>query len=51
MPGGLGKIVRDELALIGTGKVADKERHEVMGEEHMQEMSAEKLVYRIGQSE
>ncbi|KAF7983314.1 hypothetical protein HWV62_22998 [Athelia sp. TMB] len=49
MPGGLERIVGDGFALIGSGKVADREKHQVRSEAHMQKISAEKLVYRIGQ--
>ena len=47
MPGGLGKIVSDGFALIGSGKVADREKAKVRAEEWMRKISAEKLVYRI----
>jgi hypothetical protein len=47
MPGGLGKIVEDGFALIGSGKVADREKARARGEEWMRKISAEKLVYRI----
>lgn len=47
MPRGLGSIVGDGFALIGSGKVADREKHEVREEAHMKKISAEKLVYRI----
>lgn len=47
MPGGLGSIVTDGFALIGSGKVADREKHEARKEEHMRKISAEKLIYRI----
>lgn len=47
MPGGLHKIVEDGFALIGSGKVADREKAEVRQEKWMAKISAEKLVYRI----
>jgi len=50
MPGGLARIVPDGFALIGSGKVADREKHGVREEEHMRKISAEKLVYRIIQA-
>ncbi|KZP34151.1 GroES-like protein [Athelia psychrophila] len=49
MPGGLRAIVGDGFALIGSGKVADREKQAARSEEHMKKISAEKLVYRIGQ--
>lgn len=50
MPGGLERIVPDGFALIGSGKVADRETHEARQEEHMRKISAEKLIYQIGAS-
>jgi hypothetical protein len=47
MPGGLAKIVPDGFMLIGSGKVADREKKETRNEEWMRKISAEKLVYRV----
>lgn len=47
MPGGLEKIVQDGFSLIGSGKVADREKSGVRKEEWMRKISAEKLVYRV----
>jgi len=47
MPGGLAKIVQDGFSLIGSGKVADREKSGVRKEEWMRKISAEKLVYRV----
>jgi NADPH:quinone reductase-like Zn-dependent oxidoreductase len=43
MPGGLERVVKDGFALLGSGKVG--ERNVIGGEEWMRPVSAEKLVY------
>lgn len=45
MPGGLERVVQDGFALLGSGKVG--ERDQKREEEWMRPISAEKLVYRI----
>jgi hypothetical protein len=47
MPGGLTNIVQDGFTLIGSGKVADRQKGEARNEEWMRKISAEKLVYRV----
>jgi len=44
MPGGLAEIAQDGFILIGSGKIADREKSEVRKEEWMRKISAEKLV-------
>ena len=47
MPGGLTNIVQDGFTLIGSGKVADRQKEEARNEEWMRKISAEKLVYHV----
>lgn len=49
MPGGLERIVPDAFALLGSGKVMDREVDEKgpKSEPWMKPISGEKLVYRI----
>jgi NADPH:quinone reductase-like Zn-dependent oxidoreductase len=47
MPGGLEKIVDDGFVLMGSGKVADRDRGNARQEKWMAKISAEKLVYRV----
>ena len=46
MPGGLGKVVEDGFALLGSGTMGDRVRGRE--EEWMRPISGEKMVYRVG---
>ena len=48
MPGGLDAVVRDGYALLGSGKMGEREERT---EEWMRPISAEKLVYKIGEEQ
>lgn len=47
MPGGLGKVVEDGFALLGSGTMGDRARGRE--EEWMRPISGEKMVYRVGE--
>jgi NADPH:quinone reductase-like Zn-dependent oxidoreductase len=47
MPGGLEKVVEDGFALLGSGKVGDRQVERT--EDWMRSVSAEKLVYKVSQ--